>query len=601
MNNSITSKNFFAIFEKPWVAGLIFGFFLALTFWAWHLTKTASEYHLEVDFDVRTEEAVRMIEERMFLYEQVLWGTVGLFNASSSVERDEFKKYVDTLNLAVRWPGIQGIGYAVPVDPAEKAEHIKTIQAEGFPEYTIKPEGERSEYSAIVYLEPFDWRNKRAFGYDMWSNDMRRTAMARARDEGIAATSGLITLVQETNRDVQKGFLTYTPVYKRNMPLGTVEERRVAFQGWVYSPFRCNDLMKNILGETETAMLDFRIYDEDVYKDENLLFSTSSGSFLPDHEKMDILERKVSVELQGRHWGLYFTSKKDYLKNNKSQIPYFIAWGGLIIDLLLFYTLYSIGYLKRRADKLAGEMTETIRTRNNALERSELLLKEKNNELEQFAYRTSHDLKSPLNSISGLIKVLKKEIESEGWDREMFADVLTRCENNADRLSTLVDDILNLSRASLVQVDAENMNLHVMLRDIQESLSNMMEGKSMSFFEQLDEPQIVSQKVRIRQILENLISNAIKYTGENAIVTVRSYLKANQIILEVTDNGLGIPESEHHKVFNMFHRAHPEIAFGSGLGLHLVKKHVIALQGEISFKSKPGETTFTIRIPHESS
>ena len=96
----------------------------------------------------------------------------------------------------------------MPVRAEDKAAHIESIRNDGFPEYTINPPGERDEYSAIIYLEPFDWRNKRAFGYDMWSNEMRHNAMARARDTGQAATSGIITLVQETKQDVQRGFLT---------------------------------------------------------------------------------------------------------------------------------------------------------------------------------------------------------------------------------------------------------------------------------------------------------------------------------------------------------------------------------------------------------
>jgi len=82
----------------------------------------------------------------------------------------------------------------------------------------------------------------------MWSNEMRRNAMARVRDTGEASTSGIITLVQETSIDVQRGFLTYLPLYRNGMPVDTVDQRREAIVGWVYSPFRMGDLMKGILG-----------------------------------------------------------------------------------------------------------------------------------------------------------------------------------------------------------------------------------------------------------------------------------------------------------------------------------------------------------------
>jgi CHASE1-domain containing sensor protein len=287
------TKKLVAIFEKPAVAVGIFVISLVATFGAWKVTKEASQKHLENRFEIRVKEISRQIRERMFLYEQVLWGTVGFFNASNLVERDEIKVYVDSLSLATRWPGIQGIGYSVPVSADSKAQFIQSLRDEGFPNFTIKPEGERETYTSIIFLEPFDWRNQRAFGFDMWSNDMRRSAMARARDEGVAATSGLITLVQETNRDVQKGFLTYLPHYKKNAILLTVEDRRKAFLGWVYSPFRCNDLMQGILGELESAMLDFQIYDDQKYTEDNLMFSSSPEALGPASPKLDVLDKNL--------------------------------------------------------------------------------------------------------------------------------------------------------------------------------------------------------------------------------------------------------------------------------------------------------------------
>ena len=117
-------------------------------------------------------------------------------------------------------PGIQGMGYALFVAPEEKEAHIESVRAEGFPEYTIRPEGEREMYTSIIYLEPFDERNRQAFGYDMFSNDVRRTAMEQARDTGQPKMTGRITLVQEIDEDVQAGFLIYVPYYRN----GTTNE-----------------------------------------------------------------------------------------------------------------------------------------------------------------------------------------------------------------------------------------------------------------------------------------------------------------------------------------------------------------------------------------
>jgi CHASE1-domain containing sensor protein len=97
-------------------------------------------------------------------------------------------------------------------------QHIQKIRQEGFPGYKICPEGDREIYSSIIYLEPFSDRNLRAFGYDMFSEPVRRKSMEQARDTNIAALSGKITLVQETGKQVQAGNLMYVSDTERVCP-----------------------------------------------------------------------------------------------------------------------------------------------------------------------------------------------------------------------------------------------------------------------------------------------------------------------------------------------------------------------------------------------
>ena len=118
-------------------------------------------------FEYHTREVTARIALRMSAYEQVLRGVAALYVASSQVERDEFRQYIDALHLGKNYPGIQGVGFSLLIPPKEKDRHIETIRKEGFPEYTLRPEGERSLYTAIIYLEPFIERNLRAFGFDM--------------------------------------------------------------------------------------------------------------------------------------------------------------------------------------------------------------------------------------------------------------------------------------------------------------------------------------------------------------------------------------------------------------------------------------------------
>ena len=112
--------------------------------------------------------------------------------------------------------------------------------------YTLSPKGDRDPYTSIIYLEPFNWRNQRAFGYDMFSEPVRHSAMEQARDQGKTSISGKVVLVQETDKQVQSGFLMYLPVYKKDSTPVTLEERRTQILGWVYAPFRMGELVKQI-------------------------------------------------------------------------------------------------------------------------------------------------------------------------------------------------------------------------------------------------------------------------------------------------------------------------------------------------------------------
>ena len=124
----------------PW---LVLAASLAVTQQLWNKAQHEAARELQTDFDSRVTDVSLRIKQRMELYEQMLLGVQGLFAASKSVGRDEFRAYVNSLNLEQNLPGIQGMGFALIVPAAQKEQHIAAIRKEGFPEYTIKPEGGR--------------------------------------------------------------------------------------------------------------------------------------------------------------------------------------------------------------------------------------------------------------------------------------------------------------------------------------------------------------------------------------------------------------------------------------------------------------------------
>lgn len=287
----------------PW---LVLFVCLAATWSLWNITLDQSRAAYRDYFDFRVRQAVDLTEQRLRAHEQVLRGVRGLFSASKTVTRQEFRKYVAVLRLDEQYPGIFGVGYSQLVRPVDKDRHIAAIRKEtGYPDYLVWPEGKRDVYTSIIYLEPFSGRNLRAFGYDMYSEPVRRKAMDKARDTGMASLSGKVVLVQETEQDPQAGFLIYLPVYRNDAPHGTLQERRDNLLGWVYSPFRMNDLARGMYGE-RAQELDIEIYDGETIAAAKLLYDSAA-----DHGYREkSLHRYLQVEMSDHIWTLSINSTR---------------------------------------------------------------------------------------------------------------------------------------------------------------------------------------------------------------------------------------------------------------------------------------------------
>ncbi len=300
------------------------------------------------------------IEQRLTAYAVLLQGGQGLFAASVSVERDEWRTYLETIKANQTVPGFEGIGVSLLIAPEDLAAHEAAVRAEGFPAYQVTPAGPREVYSSIIYLEPFQGRNLLAFGYDMFSEPVRREAMERARDTALPALSGKVTLVQEEGAEhTQAGALMYVPVYRNGVPVDTVAERRAALFGWVYSPYRMEDLMRDTIPDWSLqgrSFVDLHIYDGQVADESRLLFDSQPEGL--DHGRQTFLSEQRTVDFHGHCWLLAFNGSQA-----AGQISYAPAWltatGGLIISGLLSGMLLQQckrADAQRRAECLADQI-----------------------------------------------------------------------------------------------------------------------------------------------------------------------------------------------------------------------------------------------------
>jgi PAS domain S-box-containing protein len=334
---------------------------------------TALELHLkesrdlEFTFQEKVRELKKALQTRMKAQEQVLLGAAGLFAASKSVEREEFEKYIAQLNLAEHFHGQLGVGYSAWLQPAELPAAIEAVRAEGYPQFTIRPALPlRTAYSMIVYLEPFTGRNLAAFGYDMYTETVRRTAMNYAVEKNTAGLSARVTLVQENDGPVQPGMLMYLPIYKKNYPLTTSGERWQALQGFVYSPFRMNDFMDGIF-HAEDSFLFFKVFSGVVRSRDKLLYNSS--------ESIDFSQakyrRKDKIEFYGQIWSLEVVNTPLLIAERKNHLVKIVLMVGVIFSFFLFLLLKMFSGQRERALKLAETMTVDINKKNRELKVNE--------------------------------------------------------------------------------------------------------------------------------------------------------------------------------------------------------------------------------------
>ncbi|HUX91919.1 MAG TPA: CHASE domain-containing protein [Gallionellaceae bacterium] len=363
--SSITPKWSVLFRATPW---LILCLCLAATYILWNNAQNHAQARQKEEFDFRVNDVTADIKNRIEGYELILRGSKALFNASREVSRQDFHNYISALNLRQDYPGIQGIGFSRWLSAQAKTHRLAQVRAASFHDYSSHPLGGRDAYSTIIFIEPFDWRNQRAFGYDMYAEPLRRAAMALARDENRAAISRKVRLLQETEGENQAGFLMYLPVYRHDVPHDTLAQRRANLLGWVYAPFRMNDLMNGILerhfGEINET-LDLEIYDGDMSIPENLMYvaDQAHGGHAVLHQSR--FEHAENLELGGHQWTIYMRSRPGFesrLKNERTQT---IIIAGTGISLLLTWIVWLLVNGRRRvlqlAEKMNLELIETSR------------------------------------------------------------------------------------------------------------------------------------------------------------------------------------------------------------------------------------------------
>jgi PAS domain S-box-containing protein len=311
------------------------------------------------------------------------------------------------------------------------------------------------------------------------------------------------------------------------------------------------------------------------YKEESFYENSNLWQEVVLPEDMDQINRNYPEMLAGNPFA------QEYRITHKDGN---LRW----IETKITPTLDATGKLVR----IDGVTADTTKRREDEeiLKANLAELRKTNMELDKFVYSVSHDLRAPLLSMQGVI-----EITAEETTEEATGEYMKMLQGSVRRLDILIGDILEYSRNARTEVKIDTIDFEKLLGEITLNLkyANDADNRVKINIDVKSDEVFVSDKHRISAILNNLISNAVRYNNpgaENPYVNVMIHTMPKETLIEVSDNGIGIKEEFHQRVFEMFYRG-SESSIGSGLGLYIVKESIIKLQGTINVESKPGEGT----------
>lgn len=534
------------------------------------------------DFQQSTEEQITIfagnIEARTTEFEQILLLLAAYRRSMPEVSQASWSGFIDESQVIARHPFILGIGYVDAVPPDQLQQYIQNRQ-EKRPGFQITPEGQRDFYTAIRYLEPANEVNERAIGFDMFSESTRRQAMAKARDEAKASMTTPVELVQDEGDANQQGVLVYYPIYAAPTPPESIPERREQLRGFTYIVFRPSDLIRYI-EQTEGS--------DQLRSSSFVVSDTSTGKIMANQvytpaareTQYDAARQSTIIDKQ---WSVALSSYQPALQR-------FTAPG--VTFLLGIATSFAIGgsvayLMTRRLIRLdAQHQTELQRTKDELLA------------------LTSHQLRTPASGVKQYIGMLLQGFVGQlSPEQEIIAKKAFAA--NERQLET-INQLLHVAKADADQLvlQKEVLDLTLLTEQVIDSMHDDVEDHQAEIIVKAPKkkPVLVHADERyVRMVLENLLSNALKYSEEGTAITVTVCARKEVALLSVRDRGVGIEEADIERLFKKFSRIPNEFSKtvgGSGLGLFLAQQIMVAHGGDIEVDSKPGRgSIFTLTLP----
>ncbi len=553
------------------------------------------------------EQAVQIrndVYARFTQYESGLCFGRGLLMSSDFVSRSEWKTFFSEQKIEQYFPGVWGYGFVEVVESERLEDFIAQARADGAPEYDVKNHlvvgevGDSDVHYLIKYHEP-ESRNRYAWGLDVAANPENRRVYDEARDSGKISVSDPIRLFQ--GEKDEWGLVFVVPVYERDAEVSTVEQRREAIRGWVVTSIGLNRFFAaewqegwdNFDIELSTNFDHPGIYSQPVF--------STHGSSNFEHDG----QAGVHIPLEFENLSLVMCVVPKHTPplwlSTRSSVAVLIA--GFLLTGIFTLITWGITRTKSRAIRMAHSMTRSIRQSEHRQRALALEAEAANKAKTEFLANMSHEIRTPMTAILGYSEILEEHVDAE--TNEGCMEAIDAIQRSGNHLMRIINDVLDLSKieSGKLGVDIGACPILEAVSDVYAAMQVSASQKGIKFGVEFANPiptRVHTDGYRIRQILLNLIGNAIKFTQEGS---VRLVLESDNqhIRFSVKDTGMGIPEADIEGLFDPFEQLDSSLTRrhdGTGLGLTISRHLAQMLGGDIDVVSQKGVgSSFTLSIP----
>ncbi len=559
------------------------------------LASEAEQRLVQSRFERAAEQATADINQQLRSCGNIILSGVGLANASADVTRAEWRTFVTAVQLQSNLTVLRGLAYVTVVRPGQFDAFVAAQRDGGYPQFTLHCEQPSEAVNTIVtYLEPLAG-NEQAIGFNSWSNPVTRDTMIRAVESGAPAVSGPVWLVQAPKDRLDA--VVYAPVFRAGAPTTTIEERWAALDGFIAAPM---DLTEAVQAAAVSMQDGMRAELQTRDSDGRPVIMAAVGA-----AENIRLSKVTSLDGIGRTWQLNVVADSNFVRATSSGRTVLVALFGSCASLLAAGLAWSLVTTRHRAQMIADSSVAMLRQSTDQLRSAKDELETKADELElaraaaesaseaksEFLANMSHEIRTPITALIGFADLLS---EPGLNDADRLSHIAT-IQNSGRHLLAIVNNVLDLSKIEAGRMAIESLptDIRRIIREVTDMFAAQAGAKGLSLGATVDPgvpARVVSDPTRLRQILVNLVGNALKFT-ESGGVTVSVAYQNGGLTVAVRDTGVGLTAEQTARLFQSFSQADASMSRrfgGTGLGLVISRKLCELLGGSLSVQSTHG-------------